>query len=127
MNAERTVEILPCKLTPNELLLKGKELAETFKKVDSLEAEKKADASAFKDKIESYEAKGRELAREVSTGQEYRPIECFEEARYSTNMVDLVRSDSHEVVRSRPMDPSEKQPGLNFDRPDEPEEDRKGH
>lgn len=122
MNQRRSVESLPCQMTAQETILKGKELAEVASEIEAIEAEKKLSASELKKRRERTDARVRELAREVRSGVEYRPIECFEVPRYSTQMVDLVRSDTHHVVRSRAMDPSERQTHLDLGQDSEPSE-----
>jgi hypothetical protein len=114
MQTPRTVEQLPCKLTGEELLLKSKQLAQLAKDRAALDDERKTAAARIKAAMDEKEAAMHALVDEVHSGEEQRPIECYERPRYPEGMVELVRSDSGAVVRSRPMHPSERQTALDM-------------
>jgi hypothetical protein len=116
-----TIEQLACEMTPKERLLKSTELAKKIDEQVALEEEKKGFNEAWKGRKNTVDLAVRILASEVRTGKETRPVECFESPRYGEMMVDLIRSDTGEVVRARPMHPSERQLALDEarDREDE--------
>lgn len=112
MNAPKTIEDLPVPLTQAEILLKSKEHAKLSMDRAELEERKKLAAADFKNKIDSLEDRIYALVKEVHTGIELRPIECYDVPNYKDEMVETKRSDSHETIRSRPMHPTERQLAL---------------
>lgn len=112
-------EDLPCKLTAHEKLLKSEQLSHKLADVEKLEEAKKAATSRYADQIKARVLEVKLLATEVRTGEEFRPIECTEMPRYSDMMVDIVRVDTGATVRSRPMQPSERQEELSIARRNE--------
>lgn len=110
------IEHLPCQMTGKEQLLKSAALAKAIGELSDLEAEKKEFADDWKDRKNKVDGAIKILAGEVRTGKEVRPIECFESPVYSDMMVELIRSDTGEIVSSRPMHPSERQLALDEQR-----------
>jgi len=109
MQAAKTVEQLAVPLTPEEVLMKGKQLTQRCIEVAKLEAEKKLQASAIKSDIDAVKEKIKDLVVEIDRGEEIRPIECYERPRYGAQMVDIIRTDTGAVVRQRAMHPNERQ------------------
>lgn len=107
------VFVLPlrCELTADEKVRKSVELADGVKELERLEAEKTANAKTFKDKIDQRKLENTNLAYDVRTGTEERPVECYEYPRFDDLQVDIIRSDMvpHALVRSRNMQPHERQ------------------
>jgi hypothetical protein len=108
------VEKLPCELTREETLAKGAEMALMIKQHGEVELEAKETADTFKKQFKRLDRTISERAEEVRTGVEHRLVPCTERGRYRENMVDVVRLDTGEIVRSRPMTESEKQQALPF-------------
>jgi hypothetical protein len=108
----KSIEQLPCLLTPEELLVRGKMAAALGVQIHEKKEAQKAAAAAAKIEIERLENEQVKHLKEIHTGNETRPIECFERPRYDANMVDVVREDTGTVIRSRPLHPSEKQLAL---------------
>lgn len=106
------VEKLPCDLTRDEKLKKAEEMAEQLKARAELELTAKASADEFKQKLKQLDRTIGDRAEEVRTGLEYRQVECTERGRYRDNIVDVIRIDTGEVVRSRPMTVNERQDSL---------------
>lgn len=121
---KRFVEQLPCRLRESEKLLKSEELAEQLRQREIVEAEKKEANDAFKARLSEADRQVQRLAHEIRTGEEYRAVQCTEIGRWSENVVDIVRSDTGEVVRSRPMAAGERQALLELG--DEPANDNGG-
>lgn len=118
----KTVEQLPCKLSVEETLLKSRQLAQLSKDVSVLEEAKKAEQARFKTEIDDKESAISRLVQEVHSGEELRPVECYERPRYADMMVDIIRTDLATVVRSRPMHPTERQTALDMgDLPPDPQ------
>jgi hypothetical protein len=110
----KVVEYVPCKLTAEEELMKGKQVAQLLSEISTLEDEKKSEAKRIATEVEDKRTEMYARGEEIRRGEEMRPIECFERPRYVDNMVDLVRTDTGGVVRSRPMHPNERQTALDM-------------
>lgn len=107
-----SIEQLPCELTPEEILRKSREMTQLAREKAVLVEQKKQVASEMKNQIADKDAQINKLINEVHTGEELRPIECFERPNYADNVVHLVRTDTAEIVRTRGMHPSERQTAL---------------
>jgi len=103
---------LPVELTDAELLVKSRELATHMQKLYDIRAEAKLSADGYKSTIKTLEQEIAEMQRVVKTGKELRPVEIFERKRFSRSVVEVVRADTFEVVRTRPMTDAEKQRGF---------------
>lgn len=108
---ETFVQSLRCELTAEEKVRKSVELAEGVREIERLEAEKKASAQAIKERIDGRKLENTNLAYDVRTGTEERPVECYEVPRFDDLQVDVMRTDvwPHALVRSRNMQPHERQ------------------
>jgi hypothetical protein len=109
---EKLIEELPVKMTDEEKLLKGEYIAQVHHELVELEAEKKALMGSRKRAIDAKKDLLAHLAHELATGEELRPVQCRERPRYYDLMVDVVRMDTGRIVRSRPMEPHERQLGM---------------
>ncbi len=118
---------LPVQLTRDEKARKSEQLVRALDDQDALELGKKAAADDFKQRLTAKNAEVRRLTREVSTGVEYREVACEEVMAFERSQVDLVRTDTGEIVSSRAMRPEERQEAMEFgpgDDEDDGEEDR---
>ncbi len=107
-------ERLPCKLDAQELLLKAKSLSQLLCDKGNVELEKKDANADFKRRLDAIETRVCELGLEVRTGREYRDVQCVERADYQDNRVEIIRVDTGEVVRMRPLEVHERQESLAF-------------
>jgi hypothetical protein len=105
---------LPVTLTDEELKIRADQLASKVKEVNQLEAEKKVNASAFKEKIERVAGERDGLSTTVKERREDRPVECYWMENWKLYTMELVRSDTQERVDSRPMTHNERQGSLKF-------------
>jgi hypothetical protein len=103
------VERLPCKLSTQELALRADELARTVNTRDSIALEKSLSAQRFSKSIKEADRKIVELAEMVTTGCEYRQVRVCERRDFSSNVVEIVRLDTHEVCGQRAMRAEERQ------------------
>lgn len=110
----KVIEQVPCKLTAAEQLMKGQQVAQLMSEIGALEEEKKSEAKRIATDVEDKRGQMHALADEIRRGEEMRPVECFESPRYADSMVDLVRTDTGTVVRSRPMHPVERQTAIDL-------------
>lgn len=107
-------ERLPCQLTEREKLTKGQELVARLGEKEELEDELKSSAKAFKRQITVKDEAARNLSQEIRTGIEYREVECRAVASFAQNLVETVRCDTGDVIRSRAMLPAERQGAIEF-------------
>jgi hypothetical protein len=105
-------ERLPCQLEAQELLLKSRALAQLLSDQEAIEAEKKDASAEFKRRLDAVEGDLSALGLEVRTGREYREVGCIERADYTDNRVEIIRTDTGEIVRMRPLEPHERQQSL---------------
>lgn len=105
----KTVEDCPVQLTDAEKLLKTAELCRLAIERNDLDDKKKAAVAMYKNQGDDLDEQVKDLVRELHTGIELRPIECFERPLYGEMMVEIVRTDDNSVHRRRAMHPSERQ------------------
>jgi hypothetical protein len=103
------VERLPCKLSDDELALKSRELAHAVNKRDSLTLEKSLAAQRFAKDLKECERRIGDLAEEVRNGVEYRHIKVIERKNFERNVVEIIRTDTHEPCGQRAMRGDERQ------------------
>lgn len=108
---------LPVKLTFEEVRLRGKRMATLESEVEALEDEKKAITGDFKSKIDGRRAEILALTRQINEEQEYRQVEVVERKDWDELVIDTVRTDTGDILESRPMTPSERQRPIPFASP----------
>lgn len=105
-------EKLPCDLTSYELRERATKMANVVNEIEQLELKKKVATDTAKREIDALVVSVSQLARQVRTGKEDREVEVEEvhdEIRFA---VETFRTDTGEVVRSRPMTDEEKKHAL---------------
>lgn len=108
----RTVESLTCRLTSVEVGERGVELAQKMHE-RALVEEALADAKrTAKERIERLDAEIGAFGTEVRTATTVRPIEVEHCEDFATNTVRSTRTDTGELLRSRPMSAEERQRAL---------------
>lgn len=110
---------LPVTLTGMERALRGEEMAREHSKLGRLQEQKRDQAKLMKEEIDASEERLAELASQVSTGIEHREVACVELLRPGSNMVELERTDTGEIIDSRPMRADERQVRMPLDDEDE--------
>lgn len=123
MTWARMVELLRVKLTQDEVVRKSAELARHLAESAQRREDQRALQRRFTEESKERERYEQELASDIVNGTEERPVECFEEPRFADLLVDIVRADTHEVIRTRAMQPGERQTGLRFVADSDDEED----
>jgi hypothetical protein len=73
---EKITKNLPCKLTDEEKIKYGHEIAKISIEIENLTEEKKKNASLFKSKIDSRIAQRREKILIIDAEEKIRPIKC---------------------------------------------------
>ena len=105
-------ELLSCDLTPDEVRERGEEAARKQEERDTQEALRQASQKTFKGTIESLEGSVRHLLKEVRSKSTRRDIEVIQEARHDAGMMETIRTDTGEIVRTRPLTANERQTSL---------------
>lgn len=106
------VETLPVALTELQRLEIGREIGTLLQELDNLDGEKRAAADAFKARIEAHQATLRQLGGYLRSGTRPQPVELREIRRERTHEIEVVRHDTGELVRVRPMTAEERQETL---------------
>lgn len=112
MPPRRFEELLPCKLTPDEIRDRGAELVKVLAKIDAIEAEKKAAVDQFKARIQIQESRARELRTAIEGESEDREVEVIESFELRLGVARTTRTDTGEQIRERALRSSELQPSL---------------
>lgn len=97
----RETRFLPVPLTPDEVRQRGEQLADVVKESDELAAAHKKERDRMKQAEEMAESRIRHLAKIVNDRVEERSVQV--ELRYNTglNMIEEVRTDTGEVMKTR--------------------------
>lgn len=112
-----TKEHLSVKLTDDELLEAGKEVAKDNQDLSAL-SDKKADVAAdFKSQEKKLEANIAILSRMISTGEEYRHVNCEWFYDLKKDKKTLKRLDTNEIIRVDDITSQDRQ--TNFEEVDE--------
>jgi len=100
---------LGCKLTNEEVTARAKEVANLIGDRDRKEAERKAEDGKAKAEIKRHDAEICDLACQVRERTEWRNVDCEWERNETLQAAELIRSDTGEIIFSRPFNESEKQ------------------
>lgn len=109
MKTKPTTEHLKHILTEDEIKDYGAQLARRYSEITDLEEQKKSVTSDFKARIDSANADAGVLARKIQNGYEFKNTDCEIQWDYDEKAVTVVRLDTMETVKSRPMTPDELQ------------------
>lgn len=109
MESEVFEESLECQLTASEVLQRGQAAARLAHAIDQAEAERARVKKAHKVEVGDMQARLTDLQREVRTGKATRAVRCVEQADYEDGMMHVIRIDTGERVRSRPLTEKERQ------------------
>lgn len=102
-------EKLPVKLTDEERLAYGKEMADLLAEAEQIDRETKQFKKAQDSKLAGVEAKLSERSIAISNGYEHRNVNCELVMDYEQFEVYLLRLDTYEVVERRKMSNDERQ------------------
>ena len=108
----RHTEDLTCQLTTEEVIERGARLAEVEHELAKHARHKQQVASQLKTEEKRLEAERHNLAQQVRSRCEMRPVEVEELADYVRGTVSTLRTDSGQVVHSRALRDSERQATL---------------
>ena len=112
MNDERWTETLRCDLTDEEVRARADQAARTYKDAAERSEALQAHAKEERGAIATLNAEVGQLLRAVAERAEYRPVDVKSVRNEIGGVMETVRLDTGEIVRSRPFTPDEKQIGL---------------
>lgn len=107
-----TTRSLPVKLTQEELLKVGGELAQTVQDIASEEDRATSLKSSIKARMAELEGRRTVLAIKVARQEEYRDVRVEKHFDGQRGIVQEIRTDSGEVIATRQMTDSERQMSL---------------
>ena len=103
---------LQCRLTPEEYMTFGQELARANAEAEAAEERKKQVDAQLKAEIESHATRVLSLCRTINNGYVYRDVTCSQRFDYRTNTITTIRGDLLTVIDTRAMTEAERQIGL---------------
>lgn len=103
---------LRCQLEPHEVLARGEELARLKHEHEMMVADHKAKKAAMREAEQDYEQRMKGKAFDVRTRTEERAVECHWEADYALDKAVLIRADTNEQIKERPLTDDERQQRL---------------
>jgi hypothetical protein len=106
------VRSLPVRLTDEELLKKGSDLATAVQDIATEEGRQVDIKASMKAKLAEIEARRTQLAIAVSRKEEHRDVEVDIFHDYQRAVVQDIRRDTGEVLSTRVMSEEERQIGL---------------
>jgi hypothetical protein len=108
----RYEEKLPCKVEPEEVEVHAQELAKVIRERQEMLSRKRSANAAFREKIAFFDERLKELAECVEGKTVRKPVTVIEYLLERTNEVQVVRSDTGEIVSSRAADAADLQDQL---------------
>lgn len=103
---------LPCLLTEEDILDRGKQLASAEGAYVQIDLERKAAVADFKTQLSAVEGRINELATAIRDRVETRDVDCAISKNFHSMRNELIRSDTGEVVESYEMSEAERQGSL---------------
>lgn len=103
---------LTVKLTTEEQLQRGNELAAKIEEMQNIEMSAEEARGNFKAELKRVEGEISRLKRTVLDGKEQRTVRCEWQLNFDHGIAELIRLDTFEVVQSRPLTDEERQGGL---------------
>lgn len=107
-----TTMYLPCALTEDELRSYGDELAGVVQDIAAQADREKEVKAELKARTTELTARQSMLAMKVSRRQESREVACVVHVDYEAGLRTVTRTDTGEVVQTRPLRDDERQPAL---------------
>jgi len=99
MRPAKEVMMLPCQLNDKEKIEYGLKQAEALQKMEEAENKKKEFDSQIKADIEKYEAAAHEIGHKLTSGKEYRDVECVIDYDFKEKTRTWNRKDTGEEVK----------------------------
>ncbi|MBU0517168.1 MAG: hypothetical protein KJ621_20625 [Proteobacteria bacterium] len=106
---------LPVKLTDDQMLHLGRQLAAKVQEIEAVEAEKAASNKEFNERIKDLDAELKDLAKRHRRGAEDRPVECVWKYDYGRGVKCLIRLDIDKAVKGpEPLTDADRQKAMEF-------------
>lgn len=112
MKRERTIEYLKYTFSDEEKKDLAMQMAQTSIKKDSLEQQKTAVTKQFASDIAQAGIIIQSCASKIESGYEMRQIDCEEEPDFEKRILKTYRTDTGELVKTRPLRSDEMQKSL---------------
>lgn len=103
---------LTCILTEDDVLDRGRQLAQTEYDLAAIEREKKAANDEFKKQLDATSGKIVNLSRAIKNGEEERDVVCVVNDNWGNYKKEVVRTDTGEMIESYDMTEAERQRSL---------------
>lgn len=100
---------LSCPLAGNDRDARARELVQELDKRAHTESRHKEQKARMKQEIGEHDGRIELLRVQVSTGFETRPVTCDVIADFALDVAVTVRRDTGETIKTRPLEPSERQ------------------
>lgn len=117
---EPRTRLLRCKLTKEELLEYGGELAQSRQDIVTEEALQASMKQQLKSRLAAFEATSSELSTKVARGEELRDVKVEPRLDFKVGEYYEVRTDTGEEISQRPITEEERQENLEFNKRLEP-------
>ncbi len=105
---------LPCKLTDEELLGISRELAKDSQDIQDIENKKKEVNADFTAQMNRMKSAIEIASRKISTGEEYRDVECSVVLDVTAMKKTLIRVDIAKVIKEEKLTTEDLQQELEF-------------
>lgn len=99
MRIEKEKLMLACVLTNDEKLSYDLEMATEQQRVVECEGRKQSFNSSIKAEIETHEARAHEIGNKLTSGKEYRDVECKVERNWEEKTRHWIRLDTGEIAK----------------------------
>ena len=113
---EPRTKLLRCKLTRDELIKFGGELAQSLQDIVTESALQASMKQSMKAALASLEAKSAELSTKVARGEELRDVEVKPQLDFKASTYYEIRTDTGEKISQRPITDDERQENLEFEK-----------
>lgn len=113
---EPRTTLLRCKLTRDELIKFGGELAQSLQDIVTEVALQASMKQSMKAALASLEAKSSELSTKVARGEEYRHVKVKPQLDFNTGEYCEIRTDTGEKINRRQITDEERQEKLEFEK-----------
>lgn len=100
---------LRCELTLAEVQERAHDAACLVAARDRVEEKRQADSKTAKAEIDSFDARIRELSREVREHATHRMVPCVKRRNEDTKMIETWRLDTNDLIHEREMTAEERQ------------------
>lgn len=91
---------LECKLTDSEKLSYAKEMSERIGKKSASEDQLKAATTQIKADIAGHDARIQAIASKLTSGTEYRDVECEIRYDWKKKIKEIIRKDTGEIIHA---------------------------